>query len=270
MNKNAILNSVISATAGGILGGAVTYITVKKTLEARSEERLQAEIEDVKTRYALLRKEEPGSNVVNYYSDMAVDKARAMEIAKEMGYLTAPNDDETESEDEPHETAQTLSVFDVEVPVDEDGVPIPEEDEDDGFENEDPEEEDEDEVSDDDAYVRIDGEPYLIDINDFFNNNDDHDKVTLIYYEDDDVVTEQDESMMDNVEQFVGRRHLHMFGPEHDQDEDTIYVRNDEINTDYEINRVNGSYSSIVLGVREDLLDVKPRKKSPGRMRDDD
>lgn len=59
----------------------------------------------------------------------------------------------------------------------------------------------------------------------------DYEKVSLTYYAD-GVLTDEDDNIVDDVEEIVGRDSLKTFGQ---YEEDSVYVRNDEHRCDYEI-----------------------------------
>lgn len=108
--------------------------------------------------------------------------------------------------------------------------------------------------------------PYVIPIGDFMNPEEDfedYDKITITYYEEDEVLTDDADKTFSDVDGTVGLMNLKKFGRNSDNP-DIVYVRNERINTDFEIARVAGSYTQIVLG-----FDAKPSKRTQ-RVREDD
>lgn len=98
------------------------------------------------------------------------------------------------------------------------------------------------------AAFRAEIDIYILTKNEFFLNEVGHEQEQLTYYEDDDVLaTNKDEIVTDVVVQ-VGSDCLTKFGYG-SEDNDTVYVRNESWNTDYEIIRTDGKYSEIVLGL---------------------
>ena len=114
--------------------------------------------------------------------------------------------------------------------------------------------------------IRNPDKPYVITIEDFMNpeeDYEDYDRVTITYYEGDGVLTDDADKTIPDVDKTVGTSNLRKFGKGSDN-ADIVYVRNERINTSFEIARVEGSYTSIVLG-----FDAKPSKRTQ-RMREDD
>ena len=91
--------------------------------------------------------------------------------------------------------------------------------------------------------------PYVISLEDFSDGNEHFDKVTLMYYTEDDILCYEDneeEDIITNEEPLIGVNNL-SFG----EGEMAIYVRNELTATDYEIIRLDMSYSETVLGIPE-------------------
>lgn len=123
------------------------------------------------------------------------------------------------------------------------------------------------------AAVNIDGKaleergtgvPYVITLDEYQEEEVSYDKITLVYYAEDEVLTDDRDQRVDNVDYTVGSQNLHRFGMG-SEDKNTVYVRNDDREADYEVVQNEGSYSEIVLGVK--IPDTKSR---PGKMRDDE
>lgn len=74
-----------------------------------------------------------------------------------------------------------------------------------------------------------------------------YEKETLIYY-DDDVVADESDTVIFEWKDLIGEDALVSFG-EKSQDSDIIYVRNNELKTDYEVIREKLSYNKTVLGI---------------------
>lgn len=74
------------------------------------------------------------------------------------------------------------------------------------------------------------GGPYVISP-DEFDDNDDYEVVSLVYYSD-GVLADEDDNMIEDVEGMVGEDSLNHFG---EYEDDSVFVRNDERKTDYEI-----------------------------------
>ena len=72
--------------------------------------------------------------------------------------------------------------------------------------------------------------PYVISP-DEFDDNDDYEVVSLVYYSD-GVLADEDDNVIEDVEGMVGEDSLNHFG---EYEDDSVFVRNDERKTDYEI-----------------------------------
>lgn len=249
MNKSIVTTAVISATVGGIVGGVVTYLTVNNKLRTRYEDWANGEIEMVKRHYSLIRKE--GNLSIFGEAEQEVIKKGA-ELIEKLGYTGAQEATVDEEEEE------TNNVFDTKIEVDGEGNPILEDI---------PEEEDD--ISE--QYPRIEGEPYLISEDEYFQNEDDYELDTLTYYEVDDTLTDEKNSQIERVEETIGVRHLHAFNfGKNSAKKNSIFVRNDKHQSLYEVILVEESYASVVMGIDDETLGLKEPKRRPRRMRDDD
>ena len=83
--------------------------------------------------------------------------------------------------------------------------------------------------------------PYLIDKSDYDLTCSNYDKITLLYYIADDIVINEDNEIEGNVRSLVGD----MISEEgFDQnDEEVMYVRNDKLTSDFEIQKVYSEYT---------------------------
>ena len=114
--------------------------------------------------------------------------------------------------------------------------------------------------------IRTPDKPYVIPIVSFMDPEEDYenyDKITITYYAEDGVLTDDADKVITEIDKTVGLSNLKKFGKDSDN-EDIVYVRNERISTDFEIARVEASYTSVVLG-----FDAKTAKKTI-RMREDD
>lgn len=247
MNKTTL--AALSAAGGMIVGGAITYVAINKRLVKRYEDWANGEIDSVKARYAQLNNdgkmsfldmaENPSPEILD-----AVQKGK--ELMERLGYTT-----DTEDEDAPHESARTLSIFEREDATEPD------------------DDADEDLVGVDEDYDKIDGEPYLITEEAYFENEDDYELDTLTYYELDDTLTDDHNERIERVQETVGARHLNMF-KKNGTAKSSIYVRNDEHQSLYEVILVEESYAVKFLGMTEEQLGLKEPKRKPKKMRPGD
>lgn len=254
MNKTIVTTATISAVAGGIVGGVVTYLSVNKALRNRYQEMAYEEIASVKMRYTVPRseaaKEEFLENIEKQPS--SEDLVRVKSFIQDMGYS------EPEAEEE-----GTHRIFDNAVDLDEKGEPIEESD------------------YDDDESDEHDGKPFLITSEAYFENENGYELDTLTYYAVDETLCDNNDQQIDRVDETIGAWTLHKFddmvsGRHVDIGKDivtkgktSLYVQNDEHETLYEIILVENSYASAVMGVDDETLGIKVPKERPKKMRDD-
>lgn len=116
----------------------------------------------------------------------------------------------------------------------------------------------EDDENEDDRPIRVrDDGPYMITFEEFVDDYKDYEKISLSYFEEDDTLIDDKESLIPNVEDIVGSKHLSMFGPDivkYSQDQNIVYVRNNRLKADFEVIHEDGSYSENVLGIRPEPL----------------
>lgn len=251
MDKKIIIASAVSAVAGGIVGGAITFITVKKRLEQRYSAESESAIEDVKRHYALLHAGNEAKREM--FNDMPEEE---MNEAREVGERILRN----------LHYGQTQSIFDRQVKVDEEGNLV--EDETEEETEEDPRDSEEGDIPV--GYVPVDGEPYLITQEEFFENVDDYEMDTLTYFEVDDTLCDEKNAQINEVESTIGARHLTMFVTGNGKTRDSLYIRNDDHKSLYEVLLVKESYASVILGVSDEDLGLKEPKTRPKKMRNDD
>jgi len=247
---NKLTTITLSAVGGGVLGGVVTYLTVNRALRTRYEDWANEEINSVKARYAQLNADNK-SSFVQLATDPSPEIQEAVEVGKklieQMGYSPA-------DPDEPRQ--ETLSIFDQAVDPDED-----------------------EETTDpgdaylsqmDKGYQAVDGEPHLISEDEFFENNPEYELDTLTYYTVDNTLCDNQNVLVPDADRVIGGRHLHMFPKVKGDEKSSIYVRNDEHQTLYEVIQVENSYAVVVLDMDEEELGLKEPKKRLKKMRDDD
>lgn len=102
--------------------------------------------------------------------------------------------------------------------------------------------------------LRTNTRPYIITHDEYFAAEKDYDTQSLTYYETDDTLCDEHDRPMDEINGTVGDDHLARFGSG-SKDKNIVYVRNERLETDYEIVRSPGSYL-------EEVLDLKPEESS--------
>lgn len=86
--------------------------------------------------------------------------------------------------------------------------------------------------------------PRIISADEWLDNNG-YEKVVLSYFEDDEVLMTATDEVLDNGIMIVGEENLQEFGI-NEEEEDTIYVRNDLMGCDYEVVLEEGSYADYI------------------------
>ena len=231
--------------AGSALGAGIGYFLTEKKLRTRFDQELEAEVHAVKNQYRLIRKE----NIT--IDDVSPELATKIHdhLSKDPEYAKALSEEFGEN----REIAEARKEF--------------------GYsENAQPGEErnlfrdaavDPDEIEKEPKTEldilkenRTADEPYIITIEEFSSDKD-YGKVLLCYYEGDDVVTDEANIVVPDVDRMIGNDALTNFG-KFSGDMEIVYIRNERIDTDFEIIREARKYTEAVMGIGEN----KNRKRS--------
>lgn len=94
-------------------------------------------------------------------------------------------------------------------------------------------------------------DPYIIDDVQFAEEFNNFDKITLYFYQVDGILADDDETPIDDIEQLIGWEALALLDTEN-----TVWVRNEKISSDYEVVPLNQSYQEMILG--EQIYDRPP------------
>ena len=89
--------------------------------------------------------------------------------------------------------------------------------------------------------------PFVISVDDFMANLEGYEQVNLTYYQKDRQLTNDADEIITDVRKAVGFGNLEKFG-DRSGSPDTVYVRNNEREIDYEICLDIGSFKEVVLG----------------------
>lgn len=107
--------------------------------------------------------------------------------------------------------------------------------------------------------------PYLITADEYMEPYENYGKLSITWFEEDDIlIDESDESIIDSTE-LIGSDVLRAFG-HNPRDKDTIHVRNDKFEGDFEVTRDRRSYAEVIAGVREP---EEPRRRKSRREDDE-
>ena len=252
MNNN--VKGLLLFLTGGVVGSVSTYFAVKKYFELKAD----IEVESVRDAYNRRVSElEPSVNSLDgdIEGPETIDDGRVhldgakSSIARELNNKPPLTDytkffkekDERTSLDlkeitrDPKEEVSEDELAEAEGPTDDEPY-TDEEDEDETLNFEDHQLNGKHKKA-----MEDDTPPYLIDKSDYDLTCSNYDKITLLYYIADDIVINEDNEIEGNVRSLIGD----MISEEgFDQnDEEVMYVRNDKLTSDFEIQKVYSEYT---------------------------
>lgn len=99
--------------------------------------------------------------------------------------------------------------------------------------------------------------PYIISVREFEDGEEDYSQNSLTYYEGDDVLTDERDQPIQHIVKIVGDNLR--FG-EMSEDPNVVYIRNHELEVDFEICRSAGTYTEEVLGYTDPSNKQRPRR----------
>lgn len=93
--------------------------------------------------------------------------------------------------------------------------------------------------------------PYVITVDEYMDDDDEkeYSKVTLAYWEGDDTLADEKDNMLPDAVAYVGQENLTKFGLG-SKDKNIVYIRNEKIAVDYEIVRDSRSFEVVILKIR--------------------
>lgn len=256
----AILGGAV--LVGALVGGGVTYILTKKRLSLKFEEIAKQEIEEAKTFYKNLHKDDtsPQDILEKRHGKDAVDALRDYQgrfspskvdapVPTEDALLVDKEDAAAHLEQVEGRVVETVSVFDQgEADPDIPGWDYATE-----------------------VARRTGDAPYIISHDEFFENEPDYEQVQITYYEGDGVLVDDQDMPIPDSNSCVGDDNLVQFG-HGSKDENIVYIRNDTRGLNYEVVRHEGKYAHHVLGLdlEEDELKHSHRPSLRKFRADDD
>lgn len=110
------------------------------------------------------------------------------------------------------------------------------------------------------------GVPYIIHRDEFNENENEHEQFSYTYYEVDDVLADGHEKTIMDMDETIGLGNLGHWG-HGSGDPNIVYIRNEELQIDYEIIRDRGSYED---EVRRTIRHSHDRRRRVDRKFDDD
>lgn len=95
---------------------------------------------------------------------------------------------------------------------------------------------------------RTKNRPYVITHDEYFAAEDEYEQISLTYYEEDDTLVNEKDTPINEIDKMIGDEALARFG-HGSKDKNIVYVRNDRLQSDFEVIRSSGSYLVEVLGL---------------------
>lgn len=236
--------AVLSASGVSfVVGAAIASYVTMRNLKAKYEKRADEEIAQVREYYKVVRKE----------GDLYSDPVALLESKiDELGYdsITADVDGDISNAEDVEEEYQgprfelqpkgyhdevvkTQSIFDQQVTEKEASV----------------DDEDEELI-------------YVISRAAFLSNETDYEQVAITYFEGDDVFVDNNDQIIDRIDLLLGEE-TPPFG-KHSNDNNIVYIRNENFEAEFEVTRSKGSYTSEVLGFNPE--DITPPIKKFRRL----
>lgn len=253
------------------LGALTAHILTKNTLKAKYEALVEAEVQTAKAYFSMrhktgayadpvklaeerLSKDEVGAE---YVEKVQQYKGREEHIQKaEVKHTSKPRPEEDmeafeqrlidEAKQEVDGVKQKLGVFEEEDEPDEEEEVITMNI---FSENESPASS---------AGGRDPNRPFILSAREFEEGELDYSQNTLTYYEGDDVLTDERDQPIHHLQKIVGAENL-KFG-EMSEDPNIVYIRNNELEVDFEVCRSKGTFTEEVLGFTEPSNKPRPRK----------
>lgn len=214
---------VVGALIGGlVIGAVVSHIVTKTYLSVKYEEIIDRELEEAKNFYAKRLKkfesmqDDDDAVHIQEYVEVIVEETDALDEAVKINsksgytsYHTVGKDDDLA------DITKTLTA-------------------DDTFDHEAEERK------------RKKHQPYIVDYQTFYANDDEHHQQSLVYYSEDEVIVDEDDDVVQEWRAVLGHDNLRFgYGSE---DSNAVYIRNDRLDSDYEVTLIRGNYHEIVLG----------------------
>lgn len=93
--------------------------------------------------------------------------------------------------------------------------------------------------------------PYVITEEEFMQDEENYSKISIKYYDKDSSLVDERDQYIPNTDSIVGEENMRQFGVGTDSP-DIVYIRNDRLETDFEVERIHANYSIDILGFEPD------------------
>lgn len=244
---NTIVKNVILITIPAAVSAVASHFITKKIIsakyEAEMELKIREEIKQFKKEYEEKMSAEPKRIPVSHLSKEQLEKAhRIVEKEEERTRIISERRERENSKDIDEEIIEDTSPMEEDIgdDTDSDGEDLYDEDGNLlGDPNDDEDENGSDVVDEDNAEEG----PYVISVSDF-DAESKYQKSSLKYYEDDKVLANENDYPLD-IDEIIGEDSLEHFG-DMSGDPTIVYVRNEDLNSVYEVQLVHGSFKHLV------------------------
>lgn len=256
MNKD-VIGKALYFTAGLGIGGGTVYFVVRHRYRALAEEEI-ASVKDSFQKIADTRiaQAEADWRAAQPGSEEEVDQAHAAKVVENQQYVTV-------SEEEP-DNVESVEVSATLDPREELHLNIH------GHAPEDREVTVSfAEVKEEQNIERDPSKPYEIDVTDFVTGVD-LENVVWTYWEGDSTLVDERDEMITDPSSFIGDITDILFTDERKKRHKALYVRNEDMNVDFEIIIDPRSFSKVVLGVDDVHADDVHEKQPIKKMRSDE
>ena len=224
--------ALVALTSGAALG----YMYAKKKLVTQYDQILEEQIESTKNYYTRLNKREQFKTPAEAVEVLVPEEERDEKVDTAAAALLAY---QGEKVDEERVTEVVSNIFVDSIPVD------------DNFDYS-------EEMKDRDPEM-----PYVISREEYMENVSENEQSTLSYFAGDDVLLDEKEEIINDSDTVVGNQNLLRFG-HGSKDNNTVYVRNEKLELDFEIVKSEGKYSEEVLGFIEHSDDRRKIRRFRG------
>lgn len=239
-----------AATVGVLSGALACFLVVNSRLEKKYQTIADEQVESVKSRYSLLRKEGDAADPAKLAESLLVSEAEdAAEPTAEI--IIEKQNYASKAVSRPLEEAKPASVVVQNVFAEAQSTDELKLDTDWDWEIE--------------KANRTETSPYVITKEEFFENEPEHEQTSFTYFAGDDILVDERDQPLSNNEVIDGRegKNLERFG-HGSGDKNVVYVRNEKIAMDFEVNYTPAKFTETVLGVIEHSHSndrrAKPRK----------
>lgn len=249
--RNARIFLVGAAVVGLAVGAAVTWKLTEKKLGQKYDAILDEEIVKMRAFFEQTRDKPPLADLAARYVEgtaPAVDTTSVIEAAQALGDYQGKIPYDRISKEAREEAAGPPVVNVTNVFVE--GKPM----EPDDFDYE-------AEVAN-----RTEDNPYVITYDEFTQNEPEYDQNTVTWYEGDDTLADDKDVPIPDAEKIIGDETNIRFG-HGSRDPRIVYIRNEAMQTDFEVVQHTGSFAQAVLGFRHS---DRPGSRKTPRYRGDD